>query len=71
VSDVVTPASLHSSGTGSSPNFPEKGWQRPNRFSVSHIPRANPNLSIASYEYREQVGWNRQLPANNNDKYAL
>jgi len=59
------------SGTGSNPNFRENGWHRARRFKVSQEPRATPNRSMASYEYREQVGSNRQLPANSMDRYAL
>ena len=61
-------SSPQQSGTGSYPNFPENGWHRSSRFSVSHDPRANPNRSTASYEYCEQLGTNRHCPANNTDR---
>jgi hypothetical protein len=49
----------------------DKGWHRSNRFIPIHDPRLTPNRSIASYMYIEQVGSNRQLPANKTDKYTL
>jgi hypothetical protein len=58
----------HFSGTGSKPNLRESGWQRSSRFVPNHIPRTTPNRSIASYAYREQVGSNRQFPANKIDR---
>jgi hypothetical protein len=44
------------SGTGSYPNLRESGWQRRSRFRVSHVPRATPKRSMASYAYHEHVG---------------
>lgn len=36
------------SGTGSYPNFRDRGWQRNRRFVPSHAPRATPNRAMAS-----------------------
>jgi hypothetical protein len=59
---------VQTSGIGSKPYLLEKGWQRSNRFALSHAPRATPNRSIAWHAYTEHVGVNRQFPANNKDK---
>jgi hypothetical protein len=47
-------------GTGSRVPIATQGMQRNNRDVVSQSPFGKPWTRMASSEYREQVGWNRQ-----------
>jgi len=45
----------------------EKGWQRSNRFIPKSAPRRTPRAAIASAQYAEQLGTNRQAGGSHGD----
>ena len=57
------PIEFNLQGTGSCPDLPQ-GWQLEILLTASHEPLKGPCFFIASIEYCEQVGLQRQLEPN-------